>query len=215
MQNVLRNAFAVSREPLRVRLRPDPATREAASASALAPAADDLREFHERSFPQLDPHHFGRSCLRYDGGGQPSRLSGTHQALLQARQLRQPPPLRDTGAEAHLALPNNHAQRNHPPALPHAQVAAAVVRVRHSGAYRGTVLAFEFLVLTGCRSGEVASARWDEIDLEAAVWTIPAERIKARREHRVPLSDRRSACSTRHAGSWLTAATGCSRRLLA
>ena len=57
-------------------------------------------------------------------------------------------------------------------------------------AYRGTVLAFEFLVLNASRSGEVRYARWDEIDCAAATWTIPAERMKANREHRVPLAPR-------------------------
>ena len=51
-------------------------------------------------------------------------------------------------------------------------------------------LAFEFLVLTACRSGEVRLAQWDEIDLEARQWTIPGERMKAKRTHRVPLSGR-------------------------
>ena len=46
------------------------------------------------------------------------------------------------------------------------------------------------LVLTAARSGEVRLARWDEIDLDAEVWTVPAERMKANREHRVPLSCR-------------------------
>ena len=54
----------------------------------------------------------------------------------------------------------------------------------------GTVLALEFLVLTTARSGEVRNACWEEFDLEGAVWTIPAERMKAGREHRVPLSPR-------------------------
>ena len=45
------------------------------------------------------------------------------------------------------------------------------------------------LVLTAARSGEARGARWDEIDLEARTWTIPASRMKAGREHRVPLSD--------------------------
>ena len=75
-------------------------------------------------------------------------------------------------------------------ALPHGQVGAAVARVRRLGAHLGTVLAFEFLVLTACRSADVRGARWHEIDLEGAVWTIPAERMEARREHRMPLSDR-------------------------
>ena len=48
----------------------------------------------------------------------------------------------------------------------------------------------EFTILTAARSGEVLGARWDEIDLRAKVWTVPAERMKAGKEHRVPLSDR-------------------------
>jgi integrase len=50
--------------------------------------------------------------------------------------------------------------------------------------------ALEFTVLTAARTGEVIGATWDEIDLDAKVWTIPAERMKATREHRVPLSAR-------------------------
>jgi integrase len=49
-------------------------------------------------------------------------------------------------------------------------------------------LCLEFLILTACRSGEVRGATWGEIDMDAATWTIPAARMKARREHRVPLS---------------------------
>jgi integrase len=52
----------------------------------------------------------------------------------------------------------------------------------------------EFLVLTAARFGEAAGARWREIDFEARVWTVPPERMKARREHRVPLSDAAIAC---------------------
>lgn len=87
-------------------------------------------------------------------------------------------------------MPSNNAHVTHRAALPHSQVGTAVAKVRRSGAYRGAVLSFEFLVLTAARSAEVRSATWDEIDLEAAVWTIRAQRIKAAREHRVPLSDR-------------------------
>ena len=88
------------------------------------------------------------------------------------------------------ALPKNAVRQQHMRALPHADVRAALARVRSSGAYLGTMLAFEFLVLTAFRSGEVRNARWDEIDRAGAVWTIPAERMKAGREHRVPLSPR-------------------------
>lgn len=62
----------------------------------------------------------------------------------------------------------------HMPALPHVEVAAAVDAVRASGAWAGTKLAFEYLVLTVARSAEVRLATWDEIDLDAAVWTVLA-----------------------------------------
>ena len=88
------------------------------------------------------------------------------------------------------ALPKTAVPQQHQRALPHAEVGVALARVRRSRAYRGTVLAFEFLVLTACRNGEVRGTRWEEIDTVGAVWTIPAERMKAAREHRVPLSPR-------------------------
>ena len=91
------------------------------------------------------------------------------------------------------ALPKNSVRRQHQKALPHAQVAAALQRVRASKAHRATALAFEFLVLTACRSGEVRGARWDEVDDAAATWTVPPARMKAKLEHRVPLSDRAAA----------------------
>ena len=78
----------------------------------------------------------------------------------------------------------------HMPALPHGEVASAVERVRGSRARPVVKLAFEFLVLTAGRSGEVRGARWSELDAAAGVWTIPATRMKAKREHRVPLCRR-------------------------
>ena len=88
------------------------------------------------------------------------------------------------------ALPKTNGERRHLRALPHSEVAAAITTIRGTDAYRATVLAFEFLVLTATRSGEVRLARWKEMDLGAAIWTIPAERMKMKREHRVPLSSR-------------------------
>ena len=86
------------------------------------------------------------------------------------------------------ALPKNGVRPRHLAALPYAEVAGALEQVRGSGAYPGTVLVFEFLVLTACRSGEVRGAQWEEIDLEGREWRIPPERMKTGREHRVPLS---------------------------
>ncbi len=87
------------------------------------------------------------------------------------------------------ALPKNGVRPQHLAALPYAEVAGALAQVRGSGAYRATVLAFEFLVLTACRSGEVRGARWKEMDLAGREWRIPAKRMKTGREHRVPLSE--------------------------
>ena len=78
----------------------------------------------------------------------------------------------------------------HMRALPHREVAAAIERVRGAGVPPFVTLAFEFLVLTAARSGEVRGAHWVEIDTEDHVWTIPATRTKAKRAHRVPLCRR-------------------------
>ena len=78
----------------------------------------------------------------------------------------------------------------HMRALPHQEAAAAVARVRESAGTPVARLALEFLVLTAARWGEVREAVWTEIDAAAAVWTIPAARMKAKRAHRVPLSRR-------------------------
>ena len=86
------------------------------------------------------------------------------------------------------ALPKNSVRVRHQRALPHGEVAAALSRIRSSGANPSTKLCVELLVLTACRSGEVRRARWSELDLKNAIWTIPGDRTKSGREHRVPLS---------------------------
>ena len=88
------------------------------------------------------------------------------------------------------ALPRNGRQSRHFKALPHGEVATALATVRESSCTAGVRLSLEFLVLTAVRSGEVRGARWEEIDDEAAVWTVPGSRTKTGREHRVPLSRR-------------------------
>ena len=89
------------------------------------------------------------------------------------------------------ALPRRSRDaRRHHPALPYTEVGDAVRRVQATNAWPGTKLAFEFLVLTAARSGEVRGARRDEIDAGQRIWTVPAARMKMRREHRVPLSAR-------------------------
>ena len=75
-------------------------------------------------------------------------------------------------------------------ALPFAEVAGSLDAVKACRAGMTTKLALELLVLTASQSGEVRLARWPEFDLDRAEWTIPAERMKAKRAHRVPLSPR-------------------------
>ena len=88
------------------------------------------------------------------------------------------------------ALPKKGVRPRHFAALPYGKVAGAIATVGGSGADPAVVLAFEFLVLTASRSGEVRGARWDEMDLEEREWRIPAKRMKTSRDHRVPLSTR-------------------------
>ncbi len=87
-------------------------------------------------------------------------------------------------------LPPGSKIKGHHDALPYSRVPEALGRVRESDADLVTRLAFEFLVLTAARSGEARKATWSEIDMDSAKWTVPAERMKAHREHKVPLSGR-------------------------
>ncbi len=75
----------------------------------------------------------------------------------------------------------------HRAALPYCEVGAFMTELRHLTDTSARVL--EFQILTAARSSEVVAARWDEIDLAERVWTIPAARMKAGREHRVPLNE--------------------------
>ncbi len=94
------------------------------------------------------------------------------------------------------ALGRQQAVVQHMRALPHGAVADALATVRASSARPVVKLIFEFVVLTAARSGEVRLATWDEMDRDAGVWTIPAARMKAKRDHRVPLSGRLRSCTT-------------------
>ena len=83
---------------------------------------------------------------------------------------------------------SRHRKVTHFKALPYQQVPGVIDKILYSQGMRETRLAFAFLILTAARSGEVRGARWDEIDLDARVWSIPAERMKADRPHTIPLS---------------------------
>lgn len=85
-------------------------------------------------------------------------------------------------------LPAQQDTVAHHPALPLADMARFMPALR--AAWGTAARALEFAILTSARSGEVRGARWREIDFEARVWNVPAERMKRRRPHAVPLSGR-------------------------
>ena len=85
-------------------------------------------------------------------------------------------------------FPKRPKKQNHA-ALHNGEVMAFMRDIRGSKAAKSVILAVRLLVLTAARSGEVRKATWGEIDMERAEWIIPSERMKQRKEHRVPLSD--------------------------
>ena len=86
------------------------------------------------------------------------------------------------------ALPATPRDAGHYRALHHAEVGDALARVDATAASLSARLCLRFLTLTATRSKEARGARWSEIDAESATWSIPAERMKAKRPHRVALS---------------------------
>ncbi|MBL6864049.1 MAG: tyrosine-type recombinase/integrase [Rhodospirillales bacterium] len=108
------------------------------------------------------------TVMKYREGDNPARWKGNLDNLLPARTK--------IGKVKHYA------------ALPYEEIGSFMeVLIRREGI---SAQGLEFLILTAARTGEVIGATWDEINLDKAVWTIPADRMKADREHRVPLSDR-------------------------
>lgn len=88
------------------------------------------------------------------------------------------------------ALPKHDRTQTHRKSLPYGEVANCLAVVNASEAGLLTKLCLEFLTLTATRSGEARGALWSEIDLSAKVWSLPATRMKAKRDHRIPLSRR-------------------------
>jgi integrase len=87
-------------------------------------------------------------------------------------------------------LPKHNTKKAHHAALPYADLPAFILALRKSNAGELVKLAFEFLILTVTRTSECLFAKWSEIDLDGKAWAIPADRMKAHEEHRVPLSQR-------------------------
>lgn len=121
-----------------------------------------------------------------------SRLRGRIERVLDAARVRgfrtAENPARWRGQLSHLLPPPKKLSRGKHAAMPYEQVPAfmRMLRSREGVAAR----ALEFAILTAARTGEVLGAQWSEFDLEAKVWTVPRERMKAGRPHRVPLCKR-------------------------
>jgi integrase len=97
-------------------------------------------------------------------------------------------PARWRGHLDHLLPRPSKLARGHHAAMPYEDVAAFMAKLR--GREAVSALALELCILTAARSGEILGLRWSEIDLGKKIWTVPADRMKAGREHRVPLSAR-------------------------
>jgi integrase len=121
-----------------------------------------------------------------------SRLRGRIEAVLDAAKAQGhrsgENPAAWRGHLAHLLPKRGKLTRGHHAAMNYCDVPEFIGRLHERDAI--AALALEFCVLTATRSGEVLGARWSEIDFEGKVWTVPASRMKAAREHRIPLSDR-------------------------
>jgi integrase len=121
-----------------------------------------------------------------------ARLRGRIERVLDAAKVKGlragENPARWRGHLSHLLPKRSKVSRGHHAALPYHDVPAFIARLRDTPSM--AVLALEFTILTATRTGDTLGAEWSEVDLEARLWTIPAARMKAKREHRVPLVSR-------------------------
>ena len=120
-----------------------------------------------------------------------SKVRGRIERILDAAivlEHRSDNPARWKGGLAAILPPRKKLTRGHHAAMPYRELPAFVAALRQRPADAARML--EFLILTAARSGEVRGATWDEIDLDGALWTVPALRMKAARDHRVPLTGR-------------------------
>jgi integrase len=121
-----------------------------------------------------------------------SRLRGRIETVLNAARAKGhrsgENPARWRGHLDALLAKRNKATRAHHAAMPYADVPALIAKLGERPSV--AALALEFIILTASRSGEVFGAKWPEFNLDAKVWTIPAERMKAGKPHAVPLSAR-------------------------
>lgn len=121
-----------------------------------------------------------------------SRVRGRMETILDAAKARGyregENPARWRGHIAQILPVRSRLTRGHHKAMPYEAIPAFVGALHKREAV--AALALEFTILTAARTGEVIGATWNEVDLDKAIWTVPASRMKAGKEHRVPLSPR-------------------------
>jgi integrase len=131
-----------------------------------------------------------------------SRLRGRIEQVLDAAKVQKhrtgENPARWRGHLEHLLTKRKKLYRGHHAALPYADIPQFMTALREREAV--AALALEFTILTAARTSEVLNATFDEFDLDAKVWTIPALRMKSGKSHRVPLSARAAEIVTKLAG---------------
>lgn len=121
-----------------------------------------------------------------------SRIRGRIETILDAAKAKKlrtgENPARWRGHLEFILPERTILSRGHHKALPYEEIPAFVRALHKREAV--AALALEFTILTAARTGEVIGANWTEVDLDKAIWTIPANRMKVPKEHRVPLSPR-------------------------
>jgi integrase len=121
-----------------------------------------------------------------------SRLRGRIEKVLDAAKARgyrkDENPARWRGHLDHLLPRPSKLSRGHHAALPYEQVAAFISKLQENSSLGAVAL--ELCILTAARSGEILGMRWSELDLKQMIWTVPANRMKGGREHRIPLARR-------------------------
>lgn len=215
-RNEARKLIAEGRDPIAERKKPDPATAKAVTFGAFADALiPELvkgyrNEKHKaqwtstlatyatslRSKPiadiTTDDVLAVLTPIWTDKNETAARVRGRIEKVLDAAKARGlrtgENPARWRGHLDQLLSKRRKLQRGHHTAMPFAEVPAFVAALREREGI--SALALEFTILTASRIGPVLSCPWSEIDRKAKVWTVPASRMKAEREHRVPLSPR-------------------------
>ena len=189
MANVKRMTFAAAAEQACIELTPGWKSSKEPKAFISSLKTHVLPHFGDMDVSEVTSAEIRRAVLKCRGKV-PNLATKVQHRILSVFKFAVAEGLRtDNPATAEaLALPKLAKRTTHNRALHYSEVARALEIVNASAAWESTKLALQFVVLTACRSGEVRGAKWDEIDLATATWTIPSDRMKMGLEHKVPLS---------------------------